>query len=445
MKNNYKIVRSALIVGSVIFFIERSLTPNGFNQSTTTLLIVFIIMQLYSFTISIANYSFFSFLDNFITWKEKPLKRLIYGSIGSIIITLICIVFLRLVVVYGFEKGTFQDFLNTSKNYYIFSIIISVNVLIVIHAIYFFKAFTAKKIKEHKVVSEIQSAKFESLKNQLDPHFLFNSLNVLTSLIEENPKLAEKFTTKLSKIYRYVLQRKNEDLIPLQKELSFAKDYMDLLKIRFEESISYQIPTEISNPNYKIVPLSLQLLLENTIKHNQVSEKDKLFVKIYEENEYLIIENNKTPKATLEKSTKVGLQNIINRYKILTDKPVIIEDKKQLFTVKLPLLAQKDHIMNTNYYKEQRYFEAKEKVKRIKEFYYNLLSYLVIIPFLFFIWYKYTPNVIQWFWLPAFGWGIGLFFQAVKTFDIFPVFSKDWERKKIKSILQEEDINDIKF
>ena len=440
----YNITKSAFIVGSAIFFIERLLTPNGFNHPVKDLIVVFLIMQLYSFTISIVNYLYFKFLDKFYKWNEEPLKRLIYGSIGSIILTFICIVILRLVVVYTFDHGTFQDFLNTDKSYYIFSIIISVNVLIIIHAIYFFKAFTNKKIKEHKTVSEIQSAKFESLKNQLDPHFLFNSLNVLTSLIEENPELAEKFTTKLAKIYRYVLEQKNEDLIPLSKELSFAKDYMDLLKIRFENSITYQIPNTISNENFKIIPLSLQLLLENTIKHNQLSDNHKLLIKIYEENGYLVIENNKTPKTNIEKSTKIGLQNIINRYKILTEKPVIIENKTTLFKVKIPLLTKKSHIMNTNHYKEERYFQAKEKVRNMKEFYYNLLSYCIIIPFLFFIWYKFTPNTIQWFWFPAFGWGIGLLFKAIKTFDLLPVFNENWEKKKIQSILEQDD-NEVKF
>ena len=445
MKKTSHIIKSAFIIGTIIFFIERMLTPNGFNQPFEHLVNVFLIMQIYSLTITIVNYAYFRFLDRFFTWNEQPLKRLIYGSLGSIILSFICIVLLRLLVVFVFEHGSFNDFINTSKSYYIFSIIISVNVLITIHAIYFFKASTNKKIKKHKTISEIQSAKFESLKNQLDPHFLFNSLNVLTSLIEENPELAEQFTTKLSKIYRYVLQQKDTDLIPLQQELNFAKDYMDLLKIRFENGIDYQVPNSISNTNYKIVPLSLQLLLENTIKHNHISENNKLTIKIYEENSYLVIENNKTPKQILEKSTKVGLQNIINRYKMITNKNVIIENRTNTFRVKIPLLTQKSHLMDTNYHKEAQYFEAKEKVRQIKEFYYNLLSYAIIIPFLFYIWYRFTPNAIQWFWFPAFGWGIGLLFQAAKTFDIFPFLNKDWEKRKIESILNKQENNKIQF
>ncbi len=442
MKSDYKIIKSSLIIGSIIFIIERLLTPNGFEIPINDLVIVYLIMLIYSFTISITNYLYFKFLDNYISWNKQPLKRLIVGSIGSIFFTFICIILLRLLVVFLFEKGDFQDFLNTPKNYYLFSIIISVNVLIIIHAIYFFKAFTQNKIKKHQVISNIQQAKFESLKNQLDPHFLFNSLNVLTSLIEENPKLAEKFTTKLSKIYRYVLQQKNSDLIPLKDELDFAKNYMDLLTIRFENSIDYEIEN-ITDNSFKIVPLALQLLLENAIKHNNISEKNKLQIRIFIQDDYLIIKNNKNLKNSLEKSTKVGLQNIINRYKLLSKKEVFIDNNSKTFTVKIPLLTEKASIMNTNYYKENKYIEAKQKVMKIKEFYTSLFFYCLTIPFLAFIWYKYTPNVIQWFWFPAFGWGFGLLMQALKTFEIIPFFNKDWEKRKIQSILDEDQ--DIKF
>src|SRR5690606_4484791 len=118
------------------------------------------------------------------------------------------------------------------------------------------------------------------------------SLNVLTSLIDEQPHVAQRFTNSLSKIYRYVLEQKNKELVSVEEELDFAREYMDLLKIRFENSITYSMPERVSNTEAKVVPLSLQLLLENTIKHNVVSENRPLHIKIYEEGNYLVVENN---------------------------------------------------------------------------------------------------------------------------------------------------------
>ena len=140
------------------------------------------------------------------------------------------------------------------------------------HLIYFYKKSQENKVKEQKIIAGTASAKFETLKNQIDPHFLFNSLNVLTSLIEENPDNAQRFTTSLSKIYRYVLEQKDKELVSVEEELSFAKTYMNLLKMRFENSVFYELPASVKNPDAKVVPLSLQLLLENTIKHNIASE-----------------------------------------------------------------------------------------------------------------------------------------------------------------------------
>src|SRR5690606_17573701 len=121
------------------------------------------------------------------------------------------------------------------------------------------KAYQEQKVREQKIIAGNASAKFESLKNQIDPHFLFNSLNVLSSLIEENPAQAQKFTTALSKVYRYVLEQKDKELVPVSEELSFAKTYMSLLRMRFENSVIFHLPDAIPDPDAKVVPLALQL------------------------------------------------------------------------------------------------------------------------------------------------------------------------------------------
>jgi len=432
MEDFPKILKYSLFIAIFIFIVERTL-GNGFNVGIEQLLIVFSVHFIYAFVLNIINTWFFHYLDQFISWKEQPKKRLIYGSIGAVFVTMIGIIFLRYFVVITFEHGGFQEFLNTSKSYYIFSFIITLIILITIHAIYFFKELSKQKITEQKVISKIETAKFESLKNQLDPHFLFNSLNVLTSLIGENPKQAEKFTTKLSKVYRYVLQQKSQDLIAVNKELSFAKTYMDLLKIRFEDSIDFNITDDLDQ-TLKIIPLSLQLLLENAVKHNELSNQNKLKLSIYKEQNYLVIENNIHLKNNLVKSTKVGLNNIKERYALVSKTPVIIEQTTKKFKVKLPLLTKKQHIMNTTN-QQENYLKATQKVKKLKEFYRSLISFIIILPMLFYIWKTYTPNVIQWFWFPFVGWGSSLIAQAL---DIYG-FTTKWEQRKVKEYMNNED------
>jgi len=297
-----------------------------------------------------------------------------------------------------------------------------------------------KENNKQEIVAKTETAKFESLKNQLDPHFLFNSLNVLTSLIGENPNQAERFTTKLSKVYRYVLEQRNKDLVPIEEELKFAKTYMELLGMRFEDAVKFNIPDIISTNELKIVPLSLQLLLENAVKHNVVSTSKPLTINIYEEDNYLIIENNINPKEALGKSTKIGLQNIADRYGLITQRGVKIKNNNKKFKVSLPLLIKMNNIMYSDNLENSKYVKAVERVEKLKEFYQNLVSFCLVIPFLIFINIKFFPS-FHWFWFPIFGWGIGLTFHflEVNNYNIF--LGRNWEDRKIKEMMEQENKN----
>jgi hypothetical protein len=290
------------------------------------------------------------------------------------------------------------------------------------------------KVKEQKIIAGTASAKFESLKNQIDPHFLFNSLNVLSSLIEENPENAQRFTTSLSKVYRYVLEQKDKDLVPVEEELAFAKTYMNLLQMRFENSLTYEIRISNIQPEAKVVPLSLQLLLENAGKHNIISEQKPLHIQIYIEKDDLVIQNNFQKKAVLQDGQGVGIQNIISRYHIITDRKVTIEQNEHTFKVKLPILTKQIIMENSNYDAENAYYKAKRQVDELRKFYTSLISYFVIIPFLIFINLRSNEH-FQWFWFPAFGWGFGL---TMKGFRVFG-YSNNWEERKIQQILNKEE------
>jgi hypothetical protein len=307
------------------------------------------------------------------------------------------------------------------------------------YALYRNQLAQKQKIKEQTFLAGSASAKFDALKNQLDPHFLFNSLNVLTGLIDENPEKAQQFTTALSKVYRYVLEQKNKELVSLDEELDFARTYINLLKMRFEDSILAEIQSQASQADYKIVPLSLQLLLENAVKHNLLSPQQPLKISVYEQDGLLVVENSLNIKESIGHKTGFGLNNIKERYALLSTKKMSIEKTENQFIIKIPLLTKNVVVMNTKNMSES-YIRARKRVDELKEFYGNLISYLLVIPFLIFINLRTVPQ-FHWFWFPMFGWGIGLTIHALKVF----MPSYGWEERKIKEFMEKEKRNNSMF
>ena len=308
------------------------------------------------------------------------------------------------------------------------------------------KAAVGKETKIQKVIAGSASAQFDALKNQLDPHFLFNSLNVLTSLIDEDPDNAQRFTTSLSKVYRYVLEQKNKELVTVDDELNFARTYMSLLKMRFEDSIIFDIPEKVSNPEAKVVPLSLQLLLENAVKHNTVAENKPLHIKIFELDNTLVVSNNKQPNHVVKKSSGVGLANIAQRYGLLTKRKMVIDETAKTFSVAIPMLTKQVSTaleIQKDYIEDKRYFRAKERMQKVKEFYSNLISYLIVIPILAFINYKTTS--FPWVIFPALGWGFGVLAHWLEATGRTPFLGKNWEERKIQELIQEEEQQNKQF
>lgn len=431
-----ELVRS-LGIGVIIFLIVILINfiygaKIAFNNELGEL---FLYTMLYSVTLGYANQMVFVYLDKKFATERFSLKRMVVGFVSSFVVTLFIIFLLRIFTDVIIEGGTFEKYwANERLANYVFAVVMTFIVLLCFYTFYIYKAYSDSKVKEQKIIAGTASAQFESLKNQIDPHFLFNSLNVLSSLIEENPDNAQKFTTSLSKIYRYVLEQKDKELVSVAEELAFAKTYMNLLKMRFENSITYEIPTDFNNLDAKVVPLSLQLLLENTIKHNVVSEQKPLHIKIYIENNYLIVENNLQKKEVLGDRKGVGLQNIVNRYGLISGRKMLIEESPTFFKVKIPILTKQIAFMETqNIYNENMAFmRAKDRVEKLKGFYGNLISYCCVIPVLVFI--NLKTGGFQWFWFPMFGWGMGVTFHAFETFG----YGKSWEEKKIQEILNKD-------
>ncbi|WGH75818.1 2TM domain-containing protein [Tenacibaculum tangerinum] len=437
LKKDIWICTKLTIIFGIVFIL--------FNQAFTIkkASLVFLFSAMYSFVLGLGNGIINDYLSEKWDWVSQTNQRVWAGIIATISYTVVAVLlihYVQYIVIYNNNPANF--FKGHFLWIHLFAIIFSLGVAVFFHARGFmvnWKASVKQETTQHEIVAKTETAKFETLKSQIDPHFLFNSLNVLTSLISENPKQAEKFTTKLSKVYRYVLEQRNKELVPIQEELQFAKTYMELLQMRFEEAIRFTIPDEVSNAELKIVPLSLQLLLENAVKHNVVSSMKPLEITIFEADGFLQIQNNVNPKEAIGKGTKVGLRNIADRYGLITDRNIEIINNNRTFTVRLPLLTHvKNRIMNTQNLENSKYVKAVERVEKLKEFYQNLISYCLVIPFLIFINLK-TYARFQWFWFPMIGWGIGLIFHYLEVHNYNLFLGKNWEERKIKELMKEEE------
>lgn len=303
------------------------------------------------------SYGFFLFLvhgylskwvaDKYPSSKDFGKKMIVFYSVSFILTILVVFIvnafFSGLFNLAGSQNFNqrFHHFIHQQRVVYYFQIaIISWFISMLFFGFYFYKRFKDYQIKESEQEKQQITAQFESLKNQLDPHFLFNSLNVLNGLIEEDPKKASLFTTDLSRIYRYVLEHKDKSLVSLKEELTFSKAYLNLLNLRFEAGIQIDLHIHEDEISGLILPLSLQLLIENVIKHNVISLKSPLFLKIYRKNNYLYIENNLQKKKVLNGNSGIGLKNIQERYALLSSLPVYIHESDDLFSVGLPIIPE---------------------------------------------------------------------------------------------------------
>jgi sensor histidine kinase YesM len=197
------------------------------------------------------------------------------------------------------------------------------------------------KIKVLQLEQENLLSQLESLKKQIDPHFLFNSLGTLISLIEKDSFLAIDFVEELSKVYRYILQTQHKELVELKDELNFINSYIFLLSKRFGKNLNINLKISKGWLNYLIPPLSLQLLIENAVKHNIISKEKTLNINIsIDEDEYLNVENNFQKKRTFVSSTKIGLKNLKSRYEFFTDRKVEIISDEDIFQVRIPLIKE---------------------------------------------------------------------------------------------------------
>lgn len=207
-------------------------------------------------------------------------------------------------------------------------------------AMYFSNMFKKATVERERLIKENVHSQLEGLRSQVNPHFLFNSLNTLASIIPEDPEKGVDFVTNLAKVYRYMLESRNENLIALREELEFLNAYLYLIKQRFGDNLHFDIKLEEGLKDKLIIPLSLQITFENAIKHNIISKEKPLLIEVQSDgNGKLEVKNKLQKKRTIGASTKLGLQNIKNRYAFYTDSSVDVIATEQYFSVLLPLLS----------------------------------------------------------------------------------------------------------
>lgn len=309
-------------------------------RMSSTLCDDFIISFLLSTSLSYGGFLMEEYFDERISWIQYPLKRLVLECLCYFLY--VFVVSFALIFLYSLlvrQSFTLSDIPWKRLVYWTkFPMQISFLISFVFISRSFLMEWRKSAIEAEQLKTERVAQQYQSLKDQLNPHFLFNSLNVLSNLVYENADMSAKFIRQLSRIYRYVLDVQQEELVPLEMELDFAENYLALQKMRFEEGLQYDIKVNKSTPG-SLPPLSLQLLLENAIKHNVASKQNPLQIAITLEGNALVVSNNLQPKSSLpEESAGIGLANIGKRYELLSDQKISIINKDTRFAVKLPLL-----------------------------------------------------------------------------------------------------------
>ena len=286
------------------------------------------------FTMCIADYGLLVFLNRYLPYSKNILIRILAGLTG---LTVICLVLLGL-----FNYLIYEVFL-ISKNgmpsfliKFAFGMAANIPILLVFELIYYFRSEQKAIADSEKAKREALLFQHETLRAQINPHFLFNSLNVLSSLIYINPDNANKFTKALSKTYRYVLSLNRHPVISVAEELNALNSYIFLMKMRFENSFTFTV-NKIADPEKNnLIPLTLQLLIENIFKHNAATEEVPLNIKITVSSEYITVENNIQPSNDTDKGG-IGLKYLTRQYK-LYDKDITVEHTGHLFIVKIPYI-----------------------------------------------------------------------------------------------------------
>ncbi|HEX2934617.1 MAG TPA: histidine kinase [Bacteroidales bacterium] len=273
------------------------------------------------------------------SWIKETRKIVILHLLVTFAYNIIVITSFYLYIWFGkFHKQSLTGFLESTKGGFYMCLSITIIVTLISYAYNFFQYWKKSVLKEEELKRERIILQYEALKNQVNPHFLFNSLNVLTSLIELDKDASIKYVKQLSEVMRYVLDKNSTELVPIDVELKFIESFVYLLKIRFGNNLKVQV--NIGDRNFCIVPVALQILIENAVKHNEVSADKPLYVDITEIDDYLIVSNNIQERNYLPDSNFIGLKSLTFQYEFLSGRQMEIVNNGTSFVVKIPKIKQ---------------------------------------------------------------------------------------------------------
>jgi len=342
-KPDFKIFRISwwnLIIPNVIGFIIALLSyPQGFQSAS---FIPFLVI--YSLSIGIPfmkTYEYIEWkLEQFIPWLTKPNLRFFLTAFLEITIGILILTLVNWLIFIVIQKQEINILFSKTSEGLKYLIIFTIIGTILINSSHFFKNWKQAAVNEEKLKREKLAIEYEALKNQVNPHFLFNSLSALSSLVYTDQQKAVTFIREFSNVFRYVLESREKEVVDFATEKKLLESVSYLNQIRYEDSLQIKLNLSDATDKY-VIPMALQMLLENAIKHNSISVNKPLKVEIMEEDGYVVVKNNLQPKKSEIISNKIGLENIKSRYKYLSDKDVLIEISNEEFIVKIPVLSVK--------------------------------------------------------------------------------------------------------
>ncbi|MFY0650758.1 MAG: histidine kinase [Cyclobacteriaceae bacterium] len=278
-------------------------------------------------------------------WELNPGGRFLVQLITNILVVLAMVVGSRYLVAKILLDGIEIIFLNELV-VAITVVAITFVVVVIELGIFFLHRWRKSLMEIERFKKQSLQIRYEMLKTQVNPHFLFNSLNTLSSLVYSDQNTAHSFIRKLARVYRNVLEYRGRGLISIKEELNALNSYIDLIQLRFRDKLDLNIDIEEKWGQYMVPPIIFQMLIENAIKHNVASTKNPLSIWVLIEEDYIVFKNTLKLKSSKGYSSKIGLDNICNQYSLVTNKKVIIDESDKYFTVKIPLLEPRYDSIN---------------------------------------------------------------------------------------------------
>ncbi len=332
------ILKTALIINTPIAIMITYLTCGPCRSDWSQAWTHFLISSLYGLGLFLGMSYWNNYLGKRLIWLINPWKSFWIAFISNIIAVILIVIIVKLIYLpFLFGCDIFCVFKSLSFGEFIIPLTIGLLITAIFQAANFLHVWKKSLVETEKYKNAQLAAQYQTLNTQVNPHFLFNSLNVLSTLVKKDPDQAEKFIHQLSNVYRNILDVRNEELISVKQELETLKAYLFLIETRFGERIKMDIQIDPKEDEY-LAPLSLQMLVENAVKHNAATLKNPLTIQIYAKDDFWWVKNNRKEMSEPVPGKGMGLENIRQRYQLATGKEIIIQDEADFYAVGLPVI-----------------------------------------------------------------------------------------------------------